>query len=61
MNEKRRLTTAEKALVEKIALELPRAAFRGACPRVVVGDEVDEHGRVAWTTTAEFDEVLPPA
>ncbi len=56
---KRQLTPTERALLDKIATS-SQGVLTPARPRVVVGDEVDEHGRVERTTVA-LGEVLPLA
>ena len=58
---KRQLTPAERALIERIATMTSLGAFSATRLRMVVGDEVDEHGRVQWTTTVALSDLLPNA
>lgn len=55
----RRLTSAEKALIGKMAMASSQGVLTPSRPRVAVADEVDEQGRVQWTTSVALDEVLP--
>lgn len=57
----RPLTSAEKALIERIAVASSQGVLTSARPRIVVADEADEQGRVQWTTSVALDEVLPAA
>lgn len=56
---KRRLTSAEKALIGKMAAS--RGVPTPSQPRVAVADEVDERGRIQWATSVALDEVPPSA
>jgi hypothetical protein len=58
---KRPLTPEERALIEKIVKASSHGGLIAVRPRVVIGDGVDEQGRVQWTTTVALSEVLPDA
>ncbi len=58
---KRQLTPAERVLIKRIATTTSLSVFSATRLRVVVSDEVDEHGQVQWTTTVALSDLLPNA
>ena len=58
---KRRLTSAEKALIEKIAAKSSQGVLTASRPLIRVADDLDEQGRVQWTISVALNEMLPNA
>lgn len=59
MTQRPKLTPAELSLVARTAEAQPRTALPGPSLRVMVRDETDGEGRIAWTTSVRIEDLLP--